>query len=210
MSDNSSKKKSKRPTLKQRRKDKSAEIWNVLNTLQPELVRVKEKLKQADLLKSVADGLYEEMDKLAKKAPVDQATDLVVIHVNDVINEARELAAGDAYVQRIHAFVAAGDNPEHRDVVLVLRQLRQGLDRCHRELDSRVDTLTGHIATAEGLTVALDLYTDGDVIRPSPNDLSANDVSLSEKWLNGTFSNRHVVLERIDDLDIKSYFAADS
>lgn len=210
MSDTSSKKKPKRPTLRQRRQNKAAEIEEVLDTLRPELVGVKENLKQAELLKSVADGLYEEMDKLAKKAPVDQATDLVVTHVNDVIEEARELAADDRYMQRINAFVPAGDNPEHRDVVLMLRQLRQGLERCHRELDSREDKLTGHIATAEGLIVALGLYIEHDTTAPTPDTLSLNDVSLSEEWLAGDYDDKYVVLERIDGLDVESYFATDS
>ena len=33
-------------------------------------------------------------------------------------------------------FVAAGDNPQHRDVVVVMRQLRQGLERLAEGLKS--------------------------------------------------------------------------
>src|SRR6266446_8540260 len=88
-------------------------------------------------LESVALGLYEELDKLAKKAPADQVTDLALEQTNDVIREAKELLSDDPYIQRYKEFVAAGDNPEHRDVVMILRQIRQGLSRFTEGVQSR-------------------------------------------------------------------------
>jgi hypothetical protein len=82
-------------------------------------------------------GLYDEIDKLAKKAGADQVTDLALEQVNEFVRDAKTLMPEDAYVQRQKEFVAAGDNPEHRDVVFVMRQLRQGLER----FDAKVTSL---------------------------------------------------------------------
>lgn len=86
-----------------------------------------------DQLKSVLDGLYDEMDKLSKKAPADQVTELALKRINDVIRRGKELMQGDEFIDSIEVFVAAGERPEHRDVLLVLRELRQGMQRLEAE-----------------------------------------------------------------------------
>lgn len=80
-------------------------------------------------LNSVATGLYEEVDKLAKKAPVDEISDLALKRINAVITEAKELLKSDPFVASIDVFVAAGENPQYRDVLLILREVRQGIKR---------------------------------------------------------------------------------
>jgi hypothetical protein len=80
-------------------------------------------------LASVLAGLYDEIDKLAKKAPADEITELGLRQTNSVISAAKEFLAGDPFIDEITPFVPAGENPEYRDVLLVLRQLKQGLAR---------------------------------------------------------------------------------
>src|SRR4051812_37773674 len=76
-------------------------------------------------LSSFADGLYEEMDKLSKKAPSATVSDLALGRINRAIKDMRDLlAAHDPYVAEIKEFVAAGTNPEVRDAVLVLQEIR--------------------------------------------------------------------------------------
>jgi hypothetical protein len=86
-------------------------------------------------LQSVLHGLYTEMDKLSKKSPADEATELATSRVNDVIQRCRELMKGDEFIDCIDPFVPAGKWPEHRDVVLVLGQLIQGINRLRAEED---------------------------------------------------------------------------
>lgn len=81
------------------------------------------------VLFSEITGLYDEMDKLAKKAPNEPVTDLQLKILNSFISKAKYLLSGDTIIDEVEVFVAAGDNPEYRDVVTVLRQLRQGLER---------------------------------------------------------------------------------
>ena|SRR5947207_216805 len=86
--------------------------------------------KQAcELLESESEGLYEEIDKLCKKAPSESVTNLQVNAVNGFIKRSKKLLEGDPIIDEVTVFVAAGDNPEYRDVVTVLRQVNQGLER---------------------------------------------------------------------------------
>jgi hypothetical protein len=85
------------------------------------------------LLDSVLDGLYGEVDKLAKKAPADEITELGLRRINDLITRAKELLKGDPFIDSIDTFVPAGENPEHRDVLLILREIKQGMERREQE-----------------------------------------------------------------------------
>jgi hypothetical protein len=88
------------------------------------------RMKQAyAMLFSEMTGLYDEMDKLAKKAPNEPVTNLQLKVLNSFIKKAKHLLSGDTIINEVEVFVAAGDNPEYRDAVTVLRQIRQGLER---------------------------------------------------------------------------------
>jgi hypothetical protein len=81
-------------------------------------------------LSSFADALYEEMDKLSKKAPSAAVSDLALGRINRAIRDMRALlSAHDPYVAEIKEFVPAGTNPEVRDAVLVLQEIRAGIAR---------------------------------------------------------------------------------
>lgn len=81
------------------------------------------------MLDSEVTGLYDEMDKLAKKAPNEPITKLQMKIVNNFIRKSKDLLSGDIIIDEVEVFVSAGDEPEYRDVVTVLRQIRQGLER---------------------------------------------------------------------------------
>jgi len=81
-------------------------------------------------LKSFTAGLYDEMDKLSKKAPSATVSDLGLNRVNRAIRQAKDLmGAFDVYAAELCEFVPAGDNPEVRDALLVLREITQALER---------------------------------------------------------------------------------
>jgi hypothetical protein len=88
-----------------------------------------------DELASYVLVLYEEMDKLAKKAPSAPVSDLALKRVNLAVADARSLMAKhDRYIAEIEPFVPAGENPEVRDAVLILREIKQGLLRVNDKL----------------------------------------------------------------------------
>ncbi len=85
-------------------------------------------------LNSVVNGLYNEMDKLAHKAPSSLLSDLATGRVNRAIREAKQFMADfDPYMAELDEFVAAGENPEVRDAVLVLSEIKSGLARLDGE-----------------------------------------------------------------------------
>lgn len=88
------------------------------------------RIKRAyEMLVSEVTGLYDEMDKLTKKAANEPVTTLQLKILNSFIKKAKRLLSGDTIIDEVEVFVAAGDNPEYRDAVTVLRQIRQGLER---------------------------------------------------------------------------------
>ena len=89
-------------------------------------------------LSSVADGLYEEFDKVAKKWPSMPITERQLIKVNKLLGSVRGLLKdeGDEFADALDDFVPAGDMPETRDVVLVLREARDAMRRFEREYQS--------------------------------------------------------------------------
>jgi hypothetical protein len=83
-------------------------------------------------LSSYVDGLYVEVDKVAKKSPRDELSDLAVQRVNRAIRDAKSILDGfDEYVSDLAEFVPAGDNPEARDAVLVLSEIKAALSRTY-------------------------------------------------------------------------------
>jgi hypothetical protein len=93
-----------------------------------EIEHIKTRIK-LEQISSELDGLYEELDKIYKKAPEEQISSLTVENVNALIKDTKEIINEDPYIDRVKEFVPAGDNPEYRDVIMVLRQLKQGLKR---------------------------------------------------------------------------------
>ena len=111
----------KRETEQRRKKEEQERLEQLREGMQ---------MKQAySVLQSEVTGLYDEMDKLAKKVPNEPVTDLQLKIINSFIRKSKYLLSGDTIIDEVEVFVSAGDNPEYRDVVTVLRQIRQGLDR---------------------------------------------------------------------------------
>ena len=187
--------------LKALRTQQIQKLNKAVDDLTEKLRALREQEKRVRILQSVAFGLYEELDKLAKKAPADQVTDLVLEQTNDVIREAKELLPEDQYVQRYKEFVAAGDNPEHRDVVVVLRQIRQGLSRFTEGVETRRNRLDTVMEDAKGVRSAAQLYLEGES-NLSRADLSEYEGTVMVQWFEDNFFN----FERLDKINIETYY----
>ena len=112
--------------LKELRRSKYGQMTKIINHFVMKQGELKEKEKFVNILEDVAKGLYDENDKLFKKSPVETITTLALQQVNEVINDTKNLADTDVYVQKLSEFIPAGDNPEVRDVVSVLNQILRG------------------------------------------------------------------------------------
>ena len=200
-----SSKSEKATDLKERRAKQQEEILAIVGVLGDCIAKAKDMRTQYKLLSSVSLGLYDELDKLSKKAPAEPVTDLVLTQINDVIREIKELAKDDTYVQRLNEFVAAGDNPEQRDVVVVLRQLRQGLERFEATIDPRIEDLTDKQKEATTIQLALQLYMDGES-NVTPTDMQDYGFLPSRGWFTGYSTDQHFDWDRLDRIDLHTYF----
>lgn len=195
----------------QRRAEQLEQVQQMIRELRAKPSKARADEAKHALLESVTLGLYDEVDKLTKKAPAEPITDLVLGEINEVIRETKELVTEDPYVQRIQVFVAAGDNPQHRDAVVVLRQLRQGLERFKKEhvgagqeLRSRVTMLLQHAMLIESALLHYlenEHWPDGDYLAET---VSA-EAKVIKQWLveGGDKFNS----DKLDRIEIERYLA---
>ena len=86
-------------------------------------------------LESVLDGIYDEADKLSRKWPNMPVTQLTLDKTNKALQAVRQLLKdeNDDFVEGMNEIVPAGDMPECRDIVLVLRGAKEALKRFERQ-----------------------------------------------------------------------------
>lgn len=192
----------------ERRKGQLTQLDQVVDVLTKRLDDLRQKKQKVDLLQSASLGLYDELDKLAKKAGADQVTDLALEQVNEFVRDAKALMPEDAYVQRQKEFVAAGDNPEHRDVVFVMRQLRQGLERFDANVTSLQTRWKESLADARGVRVAVQLLQEDDCEAVSKGDLDEHEVAVKDRWWVeiDDFQEPVFSVDVLDRTNILSYF----
>jgi len=82
-------------------------------------------------LTSAAAGIYDEIEKLNRKWPTVPVTPRMVARTNKLLGEIRDLLKDDedGFIDGLEDIVPAGDQPETRDVVLILREAKDALDR---------------------------------------------------------------------------------
>ena len=191
--------------LKQRRAEQLSQIAETIVSIEARQQELSSRQRQLALLESVSLGLYDEVDKLTKKAPAETITDLALEQVNDVIRETKELLKQDVYIQRLKEFIPAGDNPQHRDVVVVLRQVRQGLDRFRKYINPLSDFLQARLDEARAIQVAVNLSLVGKV-SIQQSDFSDYNVHAPLTWMNDKFPQQFN-FDKLDNISILDYFA---
>lgn len=97
-----------------------------------------EAMQRHNQLASVVHALYDEVDKLSRKWPTMPITPLTLEKTNRAIAAVKDLLKneGDDFAEDIAIIVPAGDLPETRDTVLILRQVQAALNRFERKYES--------------------------------------------------------------------------
>jgi hypothetical protein len=197
--------KAKKTNLVAKRSEQSQDAIHTLEILQTHLATLDRATRQLLFFQSVESGLYLEIDKLTKKAPAEEVTHLLLKHVNDLIRQTKVLLAHDDYMKGLVQFVPAGDNPQYRDVILVLRQIHQALDRFKTSLSAEAQRTRGLIEEADTIQIATALFVHGNT-KPTKGDVANNIEEVSSKW----FIDGHPYTFRFDKLDsinTTEYFA---
>lgn len=189
-------------TLVARRTEQRAVAADRLARAEDRLTDLRQQQKTHRLLRSVAQGLYMEVDKLNKKAPAEEITKLMCDELNELIRDATGLMKSDPYVTRVKPFVAAGENPQNRDALLVLRTLLQGLDRYGPEIPKAIESnkeLRGESAT---ILAALDFWLEH---KKAP-DSSEIEYTKGD-WFEEVRGRQYNVFsfEQLDSVDLADY-----
>jgi hypothetical protein len=131
------------PAELQAAKKRKAEEFAAQQKLEAE-ERAQEEQKKAELnawlfqarerheqLASVVGALYDEVDKLARKWPTMKASERTIERTNKAIAAVRELLKDeeDEFMEDITEIVTAGETPEMRDVLMLLREMKAALTR---------------------------------------------------------------------------------
>jgi hypothetical protein len=186
----------------EKRQRQLAQCSSLLEESMTKLGMFTKQKKECELLFSVCEGLYQEVDKLSKKAPAEPITELVCGELNQVITDTKRLAADDAYVQRLKTFVPAGENPPHRDAVVVLQLVLKGLQRfrdAHRASSTAERSRRLSIATVEAaLTLWLEQESDY-IVEDVLEDFMEEDPA--SEWITGEYGSKHFNFERLDQRD---------
>jgi hypothetical protein len=128
-------------------------------------------------------GLYDEVDKLAKGKSLLPTSDLLVELVNSLITDTKNLVFRDEYLDRLKTFVPAGNNPNYPDVLIALRILQQTLERFASLLETETarhsDTGTQLATILGALQVAcqdeIDFYANSEATDEGSEGESVDD-----------------------------------
>ncbi|MBZ5526326.1 MAG: hypothetical protein LAN71_00290 [Acidobacteriia bacterium] len=146
--------------LREKRERQLAEAENAAETLEGRLKSTISAERRCEVLLDHSKGFYGELDKLAKGRTLFEVTNLVLEQANNIIRDAKEIAEGDIYLDRIKQFVPAGNNPVYPDVLVSTRVVRDGIGRFRKILQGRLVTLKANLCKAETVIVALTYFLD--------------------------------------------------
>jgi hypothetical protein len=153
-------------------------------------------LQRRAALSSHLKGLYEELDKLARRKKPLEATNLAVAQVNEIVREAKELVAGDPYLARLEEFDPGSAGPVYSDLLLVARTVQQSMLRFKKRLIDREKRLARLAREGRTIETAMALVGENGEL-PSKHDVEG---ALDEKAVDRWF---------FDDADGEQYFSMD-
>ena len=142
---------------KARRATQFAEAELTVGTLVEHQRDVVARQQQRSDLANHMDGLYSEVDKLAKRMALQEVTDLVLGDTNQCIRDAKAIVVSDTHLDRVKEFVAAGNNPAHSDVLVTLRSVRQALERAEARMRAKQESVTNRLRESQTIEGALRL-----------------------------------------------------
>lgn len=210
--------------LTQKRTKQLDQISEVISSLESSQLTNQAHHEKFEALDSVSVGIYDEIDKLTKKKPIEAATEIMVEEVNDIIRETQRLITEDPYIKRLKVFVPAGERPEVRDVLFVLRLVRQGMERFGKRLNQEKQEIDKLMLEAKVIKIALEIfqqnYLDDDDYLDDEDYLYDEDIQIKtediqrmsglkvpDKWeVRGRHSNLIFNFEQLDYIEIEDYF----
>jgi len=185
---------------KKRREAQLAEIEEIYERISNRLFLEINNRKRLIEIQEVTKGLFEESEKLFKKSPVETITNLMLDMVNEAIRDTKSLGPTDVQLKRITEFVPAGDNPEVRDVQLVLNQVLKGQERFDKDLDRQIEQLGRTYRESELIVDCLSQLLRYDT------ELEKNEAEYGSEFPYWFLQDGYFNFNRLDTVDLSELF----
>lgn len=206
--------------LLKRRNEQLSEALEALHMLKENLRGTNAAIKECDALSSHSKGFYEEINKLAKGKLLIPVTDLAVTQANDIIQDAKTIVRKDVHLDRIRQFVPAGDNPVYPDVVVVIRSVRDSVERFEEELAKKRDAIRAQTEKARTLIGALEYFLDEDTEEAEDENRNYPSKSAIEPYVEGRITDscfskftdsydKYFDFDRLDRQTLKEYLSTE-
>ncbi len=129
----------------------------------------------------------------------------------------QDIVTSDVYLNRLKEFVAAGNNPVYPDVVVSIRSVRNSLERFHKNLDARLETINESLRRAKTVVGALEYFLD-DQASDEDEDKNAPSKESVQRYTDGKVSNfcfteftdsddEYFDFDRLDEQPIREYLS---
>jgi hypothetical protein len=181
-----------------------------IRRLVDELKSAKKAENRLNMLASHLEGFYEEIDKLTKGKALLPVTPLMVEQANDIVRDAKEIVSGDTHLDRIKEFVPAGDNPLYPDVLVVMRGVRDSLNRGRAQPKRHRDHVVYLLREARTMAVALQLNIESGeepVLREQVAERLEKDEIASVWFIEDEDGSLVFDFNDLDSRDIESYLS---
>jgi hypothetical protein len=210
-------KKEKQQLLLRRREEQLSAYQKAIGTLQDRISLTIAVNHKCDALSSHSKGFYDEIDKLTKGKALVAVTDMTVGLANDIIEDAKKIIKNDPHLDRIKEFVPAGDNPVYPDVLIVIRSVRESLDRHRRQQEDALNRLRAQVQTGRTVIGALQFFLNDEAdVEPHEKEFpSEEDIT---EYVDGEISDscftkyldsqdKYFDFEKLDSESVEEYLS---
>lgn len=206
---------------KRREKDKTASgkearaafcLSEKLKTLQRDIETKNEVLEH---LESVCPQFYAEVELLTKKKTDAPFTRFMTQQLNELITDIRTIGEKDRFIDRIRKFESAGNEPENREVLIIMGKVLRGLDKLREELEPEKLEIERRISEADLLVECIEhfLVHDEILLLSDITGIESHNAYEFRKYeFNEWFEYSGLYefsFDRLDEIDIDGYFGFD-
>ncbi len=190
----------------QERLDQAQIIFYIIGQLNDRLEWCAARQKNLALANSITRGLYDEISRLSWRIPLDPLSPLEQEQVNRLLCDVKKLVWYDRCIQELEPFTPH-DCPDYRQAVVILRMLRQGLERFGEQMQSFQCVHESRLSQAKTVQAALSLVLPTGFDQVTRREIEAQGVTPHEAWcVDFAYSNSTFDFAKLDSTDLKDYF----
>ncbi len=154
---------------------------------------------------------YSELSQIAKGKGMIllQVPELMVTQINNAIADAKNIITGDVYLDRVKQFISAGTPPTFSEVLVIAKTVEEVLTRHDPEFETRSSSLQQKLTEAYTIETGIECSIDDleHAVRRESVEERMDDPD-DDWFLEDEDGEELFDLERLDNLDLDTYFTA--